>query len=189
MNIQISGRNIILNEIRKSDLPVLLAWRNEDDFIMNCLPAYSSIVDEDRLDRELTKTHQFDRYVQFIIIKNNISVGTAWIYRYSEANKVAYLTIYIDKKYRNSYSSIEAFVLLINYIFQKLNCRKAYQEIHSNNIFSTSIYKKVPAICEGRLVNHKKVSKTEFCDLLIYALYPNVFYEIPIVHKMLNGVT
>lgn len=183
---EILGKRIDLLEIQPEDLEILLPWRNSASFIQNCL-GHNLTVDIDGLSAEIHRSYNNDKFAQFIAwSKEDRPIGTNWIYNYNSQNGTAYTTTFVnpEDRYANFYG-IEMFLLACDYMFNTMNCRKVYSEVHGDNTDSSGIFEKLGLSQEATLKDHTLKQDGSFSDLLIFALYKEQFNQSDFVKRII----
>jgi UDP-4-amino-4,6-dideoxy-N-acetyl-beta-L-altrosamine N-acetyltransferase len=150
--IQIIGKNIILEEINKSELEIVRKWRNIDRIRKQF---YSQEI--------ITKEQQkkwFNKYFKendslFLIMKdeNNIPFGTISIYNIDNKNKnaeIGKIMIGEDKYLCRGYAK-EAIDILVKYGFDTLKLHRIYLGVFTKNKTAINVYKKCGFKEEGIL--------------------------------------
>jgi len=171
----ILGKHLYLNYIKDRDdyhfiyekfcLDDLYLWSNK-----NSKQTYFEFQTE---MNEMLKSHYRSFYV---IYENNSDKRMGFIFAYNIRNidSHAFVTIYICEEYRNKIYSVEAAVLYLNHLFEKLSLNKVFFEVYSYNQNSISLMQFPGVIREATLKEYRK-HNDEYYDLYIYSLTKKSF--------------
>jgi len=139
--MSISHNNTKLRPIERSDLPTIQSWRNSQDLIKNFREYRLFCLDQ--------KTDWYDsmikdnRFEFFIIEGEGRPLGVAgityidWVNRHADVHfYIGHKNLWIDKEF-----SPQAFSLILDYGFNKLNLNKLWAEIYSIDKMKLKFFK------------------------------------------------
>ena len=106
----------------------------------------------------------------FMLIYDNRKIGTLLISKISKVNKNCEISYLLgEKNLWNKGLGTKLINLVVQYIFKKMNLKKIYAGVRSDNISSQKILKKNNFKLEANLKNHFFVNKKYF-DYYIFSL-------------------
>lgn len=153
---RIIGRQIMLREYRKEDLPSIRRWVNDSEITDNLsdifLYPHSLKETEDFLNFMLENKSQNTK--GFVIAHKDSGeyIGQIDLLNIDWPNRVARIGIVIGvKKYLGRGYGTEAIKLLKDFAFNRLNLHKLELEVRAFNKRAINCYKKCGFIEEGRL--------------------------------------
>lgn len=148
----LKGKSVGLRAIEKSDLPLLLEWRNNPD-----LRKYFREYRELNVDNQLS---WYENYVQndvntrmfaIVILENQELIGACGLCHIDWINRSADFSIYIGKNdlYIDDTYAIDAACLLEKYGFEELNLHRLWAEVYSIDKKKIEFFKKMHFKQEG----------------------------------------
>lgn len=160
-----------LRDIRSNDYPVLFQWRNSPKyrhFVHHTdveIDTIEAFVDEIKRDSK-------SRKYQFVIESNNTKkpVGLIFTHTYSAENRFCFINVFIDESNRTKWYGVEAFALLLCYLFDVQKLFKVYVEVLESNGLSLSTIKSAGLVEEGRFRGHRVICGVRQ-DVVRFAAY------------------
>lgn len=160
-----------LREIISADYPVLFDWRNTikyRQFVHHRdvpVDSISTFVDEIKRDSR-------SRKFQFIIESKSTQkpVGLIFTHTYSNENKFCFINVFIGETDIKKWYGIEAFALLLCYLFEVQKLFKVYVEVLESNVLSLSTIMSAGLVEEGRFIGHKIIDGVRY-DVIRFAAY------------------
>lgn len=152
--IILKGRWVWLREIKKEDIPVLCAWRNDARFMSYCSTRRNNVSLRE-FEKEIEFDFGRDRHLQCMIFQRERPVGTVYSYNLNHTDGYIFVTLYIvDDCVKRGYG-VEAFALFLHHLFQTIKLYKVYAEVYAYNQHSLDCLKKAGFIEEGRFRGHR----------------------------------
>jgi len=168
----IISRSVYLRKIDQScDLPILLKWRNDNNFIRLCSTRRNKVTAEQFI-RELSLDFAHDRHLQYLIIRlsDDVPLGTIYDYNYNQTDKHAFVTIFICDEFESMGYGAEAFGIFCHHLFNVYSLYKIYVEVYAYNEHSLKCLKGGGFVEEGRFKGHRWLGGQRF-DLIRLALF------------------
>lgn len=173
----LSGKKVGLRAIDKTDLPMLLQWRNQPEY-RRYFREYRELNFVQQASWFESKILNDSRTVMFAIveIKTGELLGACGLCYIDWINRNADFSIYIGKDgmYIDDTYVIEAAQLMMKYGFEELNLHKFWAEIYSFDEKKKDMFDKLGFSLEGC---HKETHWTEgkWCDSLFYGRVREVY--------------
>jgi len=173
------GNKLYLRGIEKSDITGnWFNWFNDPAVTRygsrGLKPVY--IEDQEKFYKEISES---EHNVTFAIIKkeNNEHIGNISLQKIDWINRICEVGIVIgEKKQWGKGYGTEAVILTLMHGFDKLNLRKIYLFVLSENIAAVELYKKVGFIIEGKFLREILRDGREF-DNYRMAIFRDDFYK------------
>lgn len=150
MKVQIiKDKRVTLRPLNLKDAPSFRRWFRDREVVKYLIVQTApSIKEENKWIEDQIKSKE--NYVWTILDENKLLIGNIHL-KYDNKNKVGHFGIVIGEKqaWDKGYAR-EAFVLIINYAFTKLDCNRLELMVYSNNERAKKLYKKLGFIFEGR---------------------------------------
>ena len=134
--------NITLRPINLNDTDNIIKWRNTT-FVLK------QFIDQRPLDKQI-HLNWYNKYIltnkaiQFIIVYNNIDIGSIFIKDINLINKSGELGIFIgEQQYTGKKIGQQAIKLISNYVFKNYNIDYIISRIKDTNISSIKAFEKV----------------------------------------------
>lgn len=163
------NESLLLIQINKTHLPILYKWRNESSFVTN-LTGRSKIENIEEFENELKSDFKKDRLLQFIIILNNVPIGTIFSYSFNQIDKYTFISVFIESQYVNRTFGIRAISIFANFLFQVYDLYKVYFDIYEYNIRMINIVEKAQFSLEG-VFKRQHLMNNQRYDVRRYAFY------------------
>ncbi|MBI4993546.1 GNAT family N-acetyltransferase [Candidatus Wolfebacteria bacterium] len=169
--MKFSTRHIILRPMEEKDLSILHQWRNDGDFIQYCSVRRYPVEYEEFIN-ELQKDFKNDRHRQFIIElqKERKVIGTTYSYNFNSIDGYAFITIYLEERYRYRGYGAEAVALFLRFLFESYPLYKIYMEVYDYNQHALSILQNASFEEEGRFKEHRFFREERY-DLIRFAFF------------------
>ena len=149
----LKGNHTGLRAIEKTDLPILLNWRNQPDYRIFF-----------REYRELSTNHQLNWYEKFVLtdpntrmfaiidLKTGELIGACGLCYIDWVNRSADFSIYIgkDNLYIDDVYAIDAAKTMEKYGFEELNMHRLWAEIYSIDEKKIEFFKELQFEKEGQ---------------------------------------
>lgn len=175
--IVLRGRRLILREITREDIPILLEWRNSSQFRDYCSTRRNEVTLED-FTSELSADFAKDRYLQFLIIRRGVPIGTIYAYGVNQTDKYAYITVFLFKDYERFFGyGVESFAIFTLFLFRKLDLYKVYTEAYSYNEHSITCLTRAGFTEEGRFVGHRMHQSVRY-DLVRFSFFARELWKL-----------
>lgn len=164
-------KSVQLRPITRSDLHVLLKWRNSESFTRFCSKRRDRLT-EVELDRELQADFARDRHRQILISAHNDQqpIGTMYSYGYSPEDGYLFVTIYLDETERHRGLGVIAFIKFCQQLFDELDLFKIYMDVYEYNTTVLRQLRRAGCAEEGRFRGHRRDGETRH-DTLRFAIY------------------
>lgn len=184
-----------------------LAWRNiklvnytQDyfEYVYDCYQDYESrylFTNEleikskkeswEKLKKKLA--YNYHTFMIVINIKSNLPIGFIYSYNYNTYDEYIYVTLFIQKEFRNLTFGAEAGILFFDYLFKYYPIRKVYCTVYDYNKMSIRFLKSAGFVLEGVLRKHRYYNGT-YNDMRIMALYRDGLYKILEKFKYKNSI-
>lgn len=152
-------------------MPMLLAWRNCEDFRSFCTMRRTELTTAE-FEAELNRDFSFDRHLQLMIcrLSDGEPVGTIYSYNLNRYDGYVYITTYIDETHRNSFYAVSALALLMKHLFEEFGLFKIYCEVYSHNQNCLPLFEKTGWTKEGISKGHKR-NNGDRSDLIRFAFF------------------
>lgn len=181
--IGLESRKIRLRPYSEDDRERLYGWHTELD--------HSHLWTQDReilpFDRftarfERRMKNRIDLFFMIEQLSHQKPVGFVYNYGSDSVDRVTYLTLFIDQRYKVRGYGVDASFLFLNYLFADLAFRKVYSEVYGFNFHVTRLMEKAGLDMEGRLKEHRWW-RGRFWDQYIYSVTDKSFQ--PLLDKYL----
>lgn len=120
---------------------------------------------------EILNKKLINNYHEFMIIVNkqtNLPIGFIYSYDYDVRNNYLYITLFIEKKSRNSIYGVESGMIFLNYLFNKYPIRKVYCTVYKYNKMSFKFLQNAEFEMEGVLKEHRYFDG-KYHDMMIFS--------------------
>lgn len=124
-----------IRKIVKCDLPILLTFRNDAAFIDFCTNR-KKIVTHDEFKEEMLYDFSHDRQVQFLILLNEIPIGTIWIYALNDKFNHAFISTFVAEAWRGKGYGVYAHCRVIQFMFEEVEISTMYADVYTENSVS-----------------------------------------------------
>lgn len=157
--------SIKLRRITTADTVNIIKWRNNPRVRNNFI--YQEELTEEIHKQWLETMIATSKAVQFIIVNEDIDIGSVYFRDIDKVNEKAEYGIFIgeDSAIGKGYGTI-ACELACKYAFEKLNLHKIYLRVFARNLCAIRSYEKAGFIKEGLLKDDVKI-QGEFSDLIL----------------------
>ncbi len=167
----LKSKHLKLNVLTPDDLPQIYKWETE----IETRPLWQDSVS---LPSSLTFSSDFSKklesfYHSYFIISNiddNAPIGCVYSYGYNRTDGFMHISVFIDRKYRKSFTGAEAGILFSKYLFSNFPIRKLYTVAFAYNMESVRILELAGFQREGTLKKHKYYDG-DYYDMYTYAIY------------------
>lgn len=166
------NKDIYLSEILEKDLPIIIDWKN-DTGLANLIMAEPQSLTNEEISLWLNKNINDKNQVILGIYNhfNNELIGLVRLMFIDFNSGVSELAIYIgSQKNRGKGYGKQALDELINLAFHKMQLRKLFLRVRSDNKPAIDLYLKSGFYQEGCLKKHFK-SENGIIDVLIYSIF------------------
>ena len=167
----IESKNIVLQELSESHIPLLHKWRNEEYFMKNCtMRKYRVSLEE--FSEELKKDFEMDRHVQFLIFRKQDMqpIGTIYSYSYSKRDGHCFITTYIIPGMHSRGYGAEAFANFMKHLIDVFCLFKIYNDVYTFNSDSLRMLLKAGFQIEGTFKGHRMFNEVRY-DLVRLAFF------------------
>lgn len=161
--------NLHIRPITRSDGELLFSWRNSHGFMSNCTHR-SKVESLQDFEQELERDFSFDRHKQFLIIYNEIPIGTIFSYSFNPNDKYCFITVFIAEKYRGRGYAIISLLLFARWLFDTYGLFKTYYDVYEYNPKSHNLFLKCSIPLEGCFKKQKILNSKRY-DVFRFALY------------------
>lgn len=160
-----------LRELTAEDYPMLFKWRNSEPYRQFVHYRDSRVEELSEFIVEMDRDSK-NRKFQFVIESSikKVPVGLIFTHTYSTENRFCFINVFIDTHYTSHGYGIEAFALLLCFLFEVKKCFKVYVEVLANNKLSLSTIRSAGLIEEGRFKGHKVLDGVRH-DVIRFAAY------------------
>jgi len=181
----LKGASLELHEFQEEHLPILLLWRNSDDFMELCSTRRNHVSPEE-FSAELNSDLKRDRHLQFMIVRKNECIGTIYSYNLNRTDGHVFVTTYVAKVWRDKGYGAESVITFLEYLFREYGLHKVYAEVYSYNLESLRALTSGKFIEEGRFLGHR-LYHNERHDLIRMAFFMSQFKDfVPLVKRLTN---
>jgi len=158
---------VSLREITEIDTPLILKWRNSD-FVKNNF-VFKEQFTEQSQKNWLNNVIEKGKAIQYIILFNNLPIGSVYIRELDYVNKKGEFGIYIgESDYIGKGLSLLATKEILKIAFETLKLHRVYLRVFPDNIPAIKTYEKAGFIKEGILRDTVCVNG-EFKDMVLMA--------------------
>jgi RimJ/RimL family protein N-acetyltransferase len=161
---------IDIRTIRRGDLPILHAWRNDPLYRALCMRR-TNLVSLDEFDAELKEDFENGRVEQVLISTTMGPIGTMFASNYRKDDAYVYVTTFFTESARYRGQGLAAFVLWTEKLSKEHDLRKIYLQVFGHNEKMLRLLRRYNIPCEGRLRAHHRVGDS-WVDLYTFAFYP-----------------
>jgi UDP-4-amino-4,6-dideoxy-N-acetyl-beta-L-altrosamine N-acetyltransferase len=140
---------IFLRKITENDTPFILKLRNSE-FVMNNFVIREQFTKQTQrkwLDCVIAK----GKAVQYIILNDNLPVGSVYIRDIDCTHKKGEFGIFMEKDFAGKGFGFLATKEMLRIAFEKLKLHRVYLRVFSDNISAIKIYEKAGFVKEGLL--------------------------------------
>ncbi|MCL2843972.1 MAG: UDP-4-amino-4,6-dideoxy-N-acetyl-beta-L-altrosamine N-acetyltransferase [Chitinivibrionia bacterium] len=159
---------VSLRKITESDTPLILKWRNSD-FVMNNFVIREQFTEQGHkywLENVIAK----GKAVQYIILCDNIPIGSVYIRDIDNTHKKGEFGIFIgEQDFVGKGLSYLATIEILRIAFEELNLHRIYLRVFPDNIPAIKTYEKAGFVKEGILRDTVFVDG-KFRDMLLMAV-------------------
>ena len=124
-----------IRKILKSDLPTLLAFRNNSSFMDFCTNR-KQVVTLAEFENEILHDFSNDRQVQFLVLVGGIPIGTVWIYALNDQLNHAFISTFMADAWRNKGYGVYAHCRILQFMFEEVEIHTMYADVYIENSFS-----------------------------------------------------
>ena len=157
----LKGRFVGLRAIEKSDLFILLKWRNQPEYrrFFREYRELSSINQEKWFESRVLQDKNTEMF-SIIDLSSNELIGACGLCYIDWINRNADVSIYIgkDNLYIDDFFAVDTMKLIIEYAFDELNLHRLWTELYDFDEKKIKLFKKLDFKLEGR---HKETHWTE----------------------------
>lgn len=159
---------IFLREITENDTSLILRWRNSE-FVRNNFVIREQFTEE-KQKKWLTNIIAQKKAVQYIILNDNLPIGSVYIRDIDYKHKKGEFGIFIgEKEAIGKGFGFLAIKKIIKIAFEKLKLHRVYLRVFPNNISAIKSYEKAGFIKEALLKDTVFVDG-KFKDMLLMAI-------------------
>ncbi len=146
-----SHDNIYLRPIEKQDLEFLRQMHNDTATLMNLTnPAMINEIQQEQWFQQICQSKSSIRLA--VLDKQKIIIGCIRLDHYDSYNRSIQVGGDITLAKRGQGYGSKMFAACLEYVFQILNCRRAYLSVLETNIVAYHMYKKHGFVEEGRSI-------------------------------------
>jgi UDP-4-amino-4,6-dideoxy-N-acetyl-beta-L-altrosamine N-acetyltransferase len=158
---------VSLRKITEDDTSSILKWRNSE-FVRNNFVIRETFTEQSQ-KKWLSDVIARGRAVQYIILSNNLPIGSVYIRDIDYINKKGEFGIFIGEKdfIGRGFGSL-ATKEMLKIAFEKLKLHRVYLRVFSDNIFAIKTYEKAGFVKEGILKDTVFIDG-KFKDMLLMA--------------------
>lgn len=179
----LQGRRIVLRPCCDSDLDILLAWRNSEQF-RNLCSVRRDIVTLDEFVTELREDFRFDRYVQYMALRarDMYPIGTIYAYNLNLTDGCVFVTLYLEDRFQDAGYGPEVLAVFLHHLFCQHSLHKIYFEVYAYNQMSIRTLQSAGFSQEGCFKEHRLLSGQRY-DLFRFAVY---YRDLPRLESFLS---
>lgn len=185
-NIYLEGKKVTLCPLTRQDLPEVLRWTHDPEvtksMYLGTIPSYIETLEREydamiaSLPGNLTQGRGYPAHIIFMMYVEGGPIGIVGLFGINWAARIAELRAYIgETSYRGGGRIHDAYQLILDYAFNRLNLRRIVAGIIEGNLASGIALKKVKFVQEGCLREGYE-RNGRFYDVLTYALLKKDYY-------------
>ncbi len=173
-----SPRLFIRSANSRLDIECLLKYRNDPDYMDLCTNKKKILSFNEFLEEyynEFTKS----RHLQTMIKtkKKSEVIGTMFSYGLNLYDGYVFITIFLEKQYREKGYAPEAIVSFMDFLFKKFSLYKIYMDVYEYNKLSLHTLIKRGAMIEGVFKGHR-IYRDSRHDLYRFSVYQKDIQKI-----------
>jgi len=176
------GKYTELRPVDMQSLKHLYLWHLELEYELAHF-----VLDGPKIPNELMFKENFlqqlkNRYHLFLFIypkrkdASGEPIGFISTYRYNDIDGHVQISVFITPKYRSKHYSLEAGILLVNYLFTYFPLRKICGTVYEYNTVCLKVLKAAGFHIEGEMIEHKYYNG-KYHNVILLALFRKTFYE------------
>lgn len=152
----LEARGICLRPVRDSDLPLLIAWRN-DPAQLHLWATYRHIGTETETVEEVLNELDHNRHITMVIerVRDDAVVGFIYSYDVQFVDGFCFITTFVDSRHRGKGYGAVAHGLFLDYLLTFFHFGKVYGDVYSYNPASLSALLNAGYKIEGRFPSHR----------------------------------
>jgi len=176
-----NGKHVVLQPTDMHSLKHLYSWYLNLEFELAHL-----MHDVHMIPNELTFKDEFlgalkNTYHLFLFIylkgeSNRDPIGYVSTYKFSKADGYIHFSMFLIPEYRKMYYSIEAGIMVFNYLFMHYSIRKVCSTVFGYNEICANLLISIGFAKDGELRKHKYYNG-KYHNVLVMSLFKEDFYK------------
>jgi diamine N-acetyltransferase len=169
----IQGKRVRLRAIERKDLPLFVAWLNDQDVREN-ISVYiplSNTQEEEWFNAMLKRPlEEQPLTIEVLLGEEWCVVGNTGLFKIDLHNRSAEIGIFIgDKQYWGQGYGVDAMCLMLQHGFNNLNLNRIYLKVYETNQRGIRCYEKSGFVLEGRL-RQAQFLNGKYIDMLLMSV-------------------